>query len=195
MRRLGLGFSYLAIVVVLLGLSAPRGMAAEKTVTLGFTASQTGNLNVEAIRQINGLNLWIEQVNKAVMDMDSTTQENASLVQQATSASTAIVEQANALTRRIAGFRLGDKRAVRAPTGSGAPVPARNAAAAAMSAPPVAPAAPAVERRSTSRPWSPPPGVARSGARTAPPPAPHAAGPAGKSAGAAASADSEWQEF
>ena len=65
MRRLGLGFSYLAIVVVLLGLSAPRGMAAEKTVTLGFTASQTGNLNVEAIRQINGLNLWIEQVNKA----------------------------------------------------------------------------------------------------------------------------------
>ena len=141
----------------------------------------------------------IEQVNKAVMDMDSTTQENASLVQQATSASTAIVEQANALTRRIAGFRLGDKRAVRAPTGSGAPVPARNAAAAAMSAPPVAPAAPAVERRSTSRPWSPPPGVARSGARTAPSAAPsaapHAAGPAGKSAGAAASADSEWQEF
>jgi branched-chain amino acid transport system substrate-binding protein len=40
-------------------------MAAEKTITLGFTASQTGNLNVEAIRQINGLNLWIEQVNKA----------------------------------------------------------------------------------------------------------------------------------
>ena len=33
--------------------------------TLGFTASQTGKLNVEAIRQINGLNLWIEQVNKA----------------------------------------------------------------------------------------------------------------------------------
>jgi branched-chain amino acid transport system substrate-binding protein len=65
MRRLGLGFSCLAMVVVLLGLSAPPGMAAEKTITLGFTASQTGNLNVEAIRQINGLNLWIEQVNKA----------------------------------------------------------------------------------------------------------------------------------
>ncbi len=65
MRRLGLGFSYLAMVVVLLGLIAPPGMAAEKTITLGFTASQTGNLNVEAIRQINGLNLWIEQVNKA----------------------------------------------------------------------------------------------------------------------------------
>jgi ABC-type branched-subunit amino acid transport system substrate-binding protein len=63
MRRLGL-VSCLAMVVVLWGLGAP-GMAAEKTITLGFTASQTGNLNVEAIRQINGLNLWIEQVNKA----------------------------------------------------------------------------------------------------------------------------------
>jgi branched-chain amino acid transport system substrate-binding protein len=39
--------------------------AAEKTVTLGFTASQTGKLNVEGMRQINGLNLLIEQVNKA----------------------------------------------------------------------------------------------------------------------------------
>jgi branched-chain amino acid transport system substrate-binding protein len=33
-------------------------------VIIGFTASQTGKLNVEAIRQINGLNLWIEHVNK-----------------------------------------------------------------------------------------------------------------------------------
>ena len=30
---------------------------------IGFTASQTGKLNVEGIRQINGLNLWIEKVN------------------------------------------------------------------------------------------------------------------------------------
>jgi len=34
-------------------------------VTIGFTASQTGSLNVESTRQINGLNLWIEQVNAA----------------------------------------------------------------------------------------------------------------------------------
>ncbi len=63
MRRLGL-ISCLAMVVVLLGLGAP-GMAAEKTIILGFTASQTGAFNVEAIRQINGLNLWIDTVNKA----------------------------------------------------------------------------------------------------------------------------------
>jgi branched-chain amino acid transport system substrate-binding protein len=39
--------------------------AKTKTVVIGFTASQTGKLNVEAIRQINGLNLWMEQVNAA----------------------------------------------------------------------------------------------------------------------------------
>lgn len=39
--------------------------AAEKTVLIGFTASQTGKFNVEAIRQINGLNLWMDKVNAA----------------------------------------------------------------------------------------------------------------------------------
>jgi branched-chain amino acid transport system substrate-binding protein len=37
--------------------------AKAKTVTIGLTASQTGSLNVESVRQINGLNLWVEQVN------------------------------------------------------------------------------------------------------------------------------------
>lgn len=62
MRRFGLGLTCLAIIGLLAALPAA---AAEKTVTLGFTASQTGKLNVEAIRQINGINLWIEQTNKA----------------------------------------------------------------------------------------------------------------------------------
>ncbi|MFN2222292.1 MAG: hypothetical protein ACK2UH_07050, partial [Candidatus Promineifilaceae bacterium] len=38
---------------------------AEQTVTIGFTASQTGNYNVESTRQINGLNLWMDQANAA----------------------------------------------------------------------------------------------------------------------------------
>lgn len=33
--------------------------------TVGFTASQTGNLNVESTRQMNGLQLWMNQVNEA----------------------------------------------------------------------------------------------------------------------------------
>ena len=37
----------------------------EETVVIGFTASQTGNYNVELTRQINGLNLWLNQVNDA----------------------------------------------------------------------------------------------------------------------------------
>jgi branched-chain amino acid transport system substrate-binding protein len=43
--------------------AAASAAAGSRTVTIGFTASQTGSLNVESIRQINGLNFWIEQVN------------------------------------------------------------------------------------------------------------------------------------
>lgn len=39
--------------------------AGEVTAIIGFTASQTGKLNVESTRQINGLNLWMKQVNDA----------------------------------------------------------------------------------------------------------------------------------
>jgi branched-chain amino acid transport system substrate-binding protein len=61
MKRWGLSLlAGLAILGVLLAVPAA---AAEKTITIGFTASQTGKLNVEGIRQINGLNLWVEQVN------------------------------------------------------------------------------------------------------------------------------------
>lgn len=59
---------YPVILLAVLGLllpAPPGALAAEKTVTIGFTASRTGKLNVEGMRQINGLNLWIEQVNKA----------------------------------------------------------------------------------------------------------------------------------
>jgi branched-chain amino acid transport system substrate-binding protein len=44
---------------------AAAAEAKTQTVVIGFTASQTGKLNVEAIRQINGLTLWLEQVNAA----------------------------------------------------------------------------------------------------------------------------------
>lgn len=37
----------------------------EKVVTIGFTASLTGKLNVESTRQNNGLKLWMDQVNAA----------------------------------------------------------------------------------------------------------------------------------
>ena len=49
----------------------------------------------------------IEQVNRAVMQMDETTQQNAALVEEAAAASQAIVEQAQALSGLVAHFNVG----------------------------------------------------------------------------------------
>jgi ABC-type branched-subunit amino acid transport system substrate-binding protein len=71
--------SYFAVMLVIASLvlaacasgqatpAATQAPAAAKEVTavIGFTASQTGSLNVESTRQVNGLNLWIKQVNDA----------------------------------------------------------------------------------------------------------------------------------
>ncbi len=65
--RIMLTISLLA-ATVLLGTTCVQATAQAdktKTVVIGFTASQTGKLNVEGIRQINGVNLWLEQLNKA----------------------------------------------------------------------------------------------------------------------------------
>jgi methyl-accepting chemotaxis protein len=58
----------------------------------------------------------IEQVNKAVMQMDETTQQNAALVEEAAAASQAIVEQAQALNSVVARYNVGavEMRAPRA---------------------------------------------------------------------------------
>lgn len=44
---------------------APVAAAEEVTVTIGFTASQTGAQEVSSKRQVNGFNLWMDQVNEA----------------------------------------------------------------------------------------------------------------------------------
>jgi methyl-accepting chemotaxis protein len=48
----------------------------------------------------------IEQVNKAVMQMDTTTQQNAALVEQGAAASQAIVEQVQALNAMVARYHV-----------------------------------------------------------------------------------------
>src|SRR5690349_5953096 len=73
----------------------------------------------------------IEQVNKAVMQMDQTTQQNAALVEEASAASQAIVEQAQTLNSLIDRYDVGGEAA----------------------RPAVKAAAPA-ERRSSARPWT-----------------------------------------
>jgi len=51
--------------------------------------------------------LGIEQVNRAVVAMDQTTQQNAALVEEAAAASESIVEQAQELSRMIARYNVG----------------------------------------------------------------------------------------
>jgi branched-chain amino acid transport system substrate-binding protein len=43
----------------------PAPAAEEKTMVIGFTTSQTGNYNVSSTRQVNGLRLWMDEVNAA----------------------------------------------------------------------------------------------------------------------------------
>jgi len=50
----------------------------------------------------------IEQVNKAVMQMDQMTQQNAALVEQATAASQSMADQARELTTMIGKYRVGE---------------------------------------------------------------------------------------
>jgi methyl-accepting chemotaxis protein len=99
----------------------------------------------------------IEQVNRAVMQMDELTQQNAALVEQATAASQAMAEQVRGLNEMLARYRVAE----------GALTAYTNTAAA-----PVSPAAatradsPArAERRGTNRPWAGKAG--KSGAATA----------------------------
>jgi branched-chain amino acid transport system substrate-binding protein len=43
----------------------PTKVAEVKTLIIGYTASQTGKYNVSSTRQVNGLNLWMKEVNDA----------------------------------------------------------------------------------------------------------------------------------
>ena len=67
MRRLTVALMILTLLcsVGVAAIFPHSAKADDRTILIGFTASQTGKLNVEATRQINGLNLWVEQVNKA----------------------------------------------------------------------------------------------------------------------------------
>jgi ABC-type transporter Mla subunit MlaD len=138
----------------------------------------------------------IEQVNRAVMQMDELTQQNAALVEEATAASQAMAEQVRGLNEMLARFQVGVEDIAAFATPS-VPSSAELTAAGVV---------PRMERRKApSRPWAGRP----QGRSTAPLPAvqkPQAAaaravtspqsGPRGNGTlGAADAGDSEWQEF
>ncbi len=61
-----------------------------------------GEITTASVEQSSG----IEQVNRAIADMDSVTQQNAALVEQATAAAAAMQEQAQALEDMVTVFKL-----------------------------------------------------------------------------------------
>ena len=88
----------------------------------------------------------IEMVNKAVTVMDSSTQQNGALVEQASAAAQALTEQAAALSQLIARYNVGGDPAASALIPAKPKAPPASASARA--------AAPSVDKRSANRPWS-----------------------------------------
>ncbi len=152
----------------------------------------------------------IEQVNKAVMQMDSTTQQNAALVEQAASASRGILEHAQMLSAVISRYRIGDQ-ALDAMAAVERRTPGRPSAHPSPGAPsaPAKPAPPSVTPPHAAPAKPPPAGAAMArpaatkpaAARLAPAAVAAVAAAATAAAGAASAAppsavsDSEWQEF
>jgi methyl-accepting chemotaxis protein len=118
----------------------------------------------------------IEQVNRAVMQMDEMTQQNAALVEQATAASQSMADQARELNAMMNRYQVEEGQAA-------APV-AKASASLTASAPAAAARA---ERRSASRPWS--------GKKPAASVETAAESPAPRKVAAASSDDTDWQEF
>ncbi|MGH8219839.1 MAG: methyl-accepting chemotaxis protein [Steroidobacteraceae bacterium] len=133
----------------------------------------------------------IEQVNRAILQMDELTQQNAALVEQATAASQAMAEQAGELNETMSRYHLADAAsgAVRTAARHGEAAAGRGTTGAAPA--PGSASAPTkaesrLERRGLSRPWIRP-----------------TAGRAGgdgrresrEGRQASAAGDSDWQEF
>jgi methyl-accepting chemotaxis protein len=121
----------------------------------------------------------IEQVNRAVMQMDELTQQNAALVEEATAASRSMAEQARGLSHMMGRYQVSNAGSG---MGSGVGVAASTMTPASVRRP--APAG--AERRDASRPW------VRKGSRAAAQVAAPAPAPVLPRTG---TGHSEWQEF
>ncbi|WP_075792762.1 methyl-accepting chemotaxis protein [Massilia putida] len=97
----------------------------------------------------------IEQVNRAIAEMDSSTQHNAALVEESAAAATALRDQADKLAEVVSLFHVGTQAAP-APKAAPAPAPARAVVAvpaAPRSAKPAPKAAKAPKREAPSEEW------------------------------------------
>jgi methyl-accepting chemotaxis protein len=113
----------------------------------------------------------IEQVNKAIMQMDDMTQQNAALVEQATAASQSVADQARDLTTMMEKYQVDD---------SGARAPQTRAAPAVLA-----------ERRSPKRPFAGKRAVSKAPAARGQP----AEVPVARPKAGANGNDADWREF
>jgi methyl-accepting chemotaxis protein len=132
----------------------------------------------------------IEQVNRAVMQMDELTQQNAALVEEATAASQAMAEQVRGLNQMLDRYRVNDMIET-----------AKSYSAPAAVAPARGQAAQRAERRGSHRPWAE---RSRTSAGAADLAAARKRGngtlaavnaPGASAPGSDAKSDSEWREF
>ncbi|WP_026042445.1 methyl-accepting chemotaxis protein [Pantoea sp. A4] len=108
------------------------GLIAESVALIGEGSQQVGSAGgtmheiVTAVRRVTDImaeiaaasdeqSRGIQQVSLAVTEMDNVTQQNASLVEQASAAAAALEEQAGRLTQSVAAFRLDSHSGISAP--------------------------------------------------------------------------------
>jgi methyl-accepting chemotaxis protein len=101
----------------LIGDSVSQVEAGSKLVEqAGFTMSEV----VDSIQRVTAImseistasaeqSSGIEQVNRAISEMDGVTQQNAALVEEASAAAVSLQQQADALTTAVSVFKLGDE--------------------------------------------------------------------------------------
>ncbi|MFH8134860.1 methyl-accepting chemotaxis protein [Pantoea osteomyelitidis] len=109
-----------------------EGLIAESVTLIGNGSTQVSQAGatmsdiVEAVRRVTDImaeiaaasdeqSRGIQQVSQAVTEMDNVTQQNASLVEEASAAAASLEDQAGKLTRAVAAFRLTDTPALQAP--------------------------------------------------------------------------------
>ena len=103
-----------------------EGLISESVNLIGQGSTQVGNAGntmseiVDAVRRVTDImaeiaaasdeqSRGIEQVSQAVTEMDNVTQQNASLVEEASAAASSLEEQAARLTQAVAAFRLSNQ--------------------------------------------------------------------------------------
>lgn len=123
-------------------------------------SSETMNEIGESIRRVNDISneiamatqeqiQGIEQINQAVTEMDSVSQQNAALVEQAAAASESLQDQARVLVDIVSQFNIGTA------AGNLTPLSSRTATRRPAAAAPAAPAAPARQLKAPGKPAAP----------------------------------------